>query len=61
MLRKIKLLHILHTKVLSMCSLVALHIQQGIAIIDEVSSLRTVGHVLSLTMTGDEEAMSCRH
>lgn len=52
---------ILHTKVLSVCPLVALHVQQGIAIIDEASSLRTVGHVLTLAMSGDEETMGCRH
>lgn len=50
-----------HTQVLSMCPLIALHIQQRITIIDQASSVGTEGHILTLAVSGDEEAMSCRH
>lgn len=51
----------LHTQVLSVCSFVALHIKQGISIVDEISPVRTVWYILSLTVSGYEEAMSCSH
>lgn len=44
-----------------MSPFVALHVQQGVSVVDEVGSLRTEGHVLSLAVTGDEEAVGCRH
>lgn len=51
----------LHTQVLSVRSLVALHVKQRISIVDEISPIRTVRDVLSLTVSGYEEAMSCSH
>lgn len=44
-----------------MCSFVALHIKQRISIVDEISPIRTVWYILSLTVSGYEEAMSCSH
>lgn len=41
--------------------LVALHVQQGVAVVDEAGSVGTVGHFLTLAVPGDEEAMGCRH
>lgn len=49
------------TEVLSVSPFVALHVQQGVSVIDEAGSLGTEGHVLSLAVTGDEEAVGCRH
>lgn len=44
-----------------MSPFVALHVEQGVPVIDEVGSLGTEGHVLPLAVTGDEEAVGCRH
>lgn len=55
------LLHIHRTEVLAVSPFVALHVQQGVSVIDEVGSVGTEGHVLSLAVTGDEEAVGCRH
>lgn len=41
--------------------LIALHIQQRITIIDQASSVGAEGHILTLAVSGDEEAVSCRH
>lgn len=43
-----------------MCPLVALHVEQGVAVVDGVSSLWTDGNILTLAVSGDEEAMGCR-
>lgn len=51
----------LHTQVLAVRSLVALHIKQRVSVVDEISPIRTVRDILSLTMSGYEEAMSCSH
>lgn len=51
----------LHTQVLPVRSLIALHIKQRISIVDEISPIGTVGNILSLAVSGYEEAMSCRH
>lgn len=40
--------------------LVALHVQQGVTVVDEVSSVGTEGHVLTLAVASDEEAVGCR-
>lgn len=49
------------TQVLSVGSFVALHIKQRISIVDEIRPVRTVRDVLSLTVSGYEEAVSCGH
>lgn len=51
----------LHTQVLPVRSLIALHIKQRISIVDEISPIGTVGNILSLAVSGYEEAMSCSH
>lgn len=56
-----KLLHTRRTEILAVSPFVALHVQQGVSVIDEVGSVGTEGHVLSLAVTGDEEAVGCRH
>lgn len=56
-----KLLHVCRTEVLAVSPFIALHVQQGVSVIDEVGSVGTEGHVLSLAVTGDEEAVGCRH
>lgn len=49
------------TQVLSVGSFVALHIKQRISVVDEIGPIRTVRYVLSLAVSGYEEAVSCRH
>ncbi|KAK9524986.1 hypothetical protein VZT92_017341 [Zoarces viviparus] len=50
----------LRTEVLSVSPLVALHVQQGVAVVDEASAVGTVGHLLTLAVSGDEEAVGRR-
>lgn len=49
------------TQVLSVCSLIALHIKQRISIVDEIGPIGAVWYILSLTVSGYEEAMSRGH
>lgn len=49
------------TQVLSVGSFVALHIKQRISVVDEIGPIRTVRYVLSLAVSGYEEAVSCSH
>lgn len=51
----------LHTQVLPVRSLIALHIKQRISVVDEISPVGTVGNIPSLAVSGYEEAMSCSH
>lgn len=48
------------TEVLSVRPLVALHVQQGVSVVDEACSVWTEGYVLTLAVSGDEEAVGCR-
>jgi len=48
-------------KVLSVRPLVTLHVQQRVSVIDEASSIGTERHILTLAVTGDEEAVGCRN
>jgi len=40
-------------------SLVALHVQQGVSVVDEAGSVGAVGHLRTLAVPGDEEAVGC--
>lgn len=51
---------ILRTKVLSVRPLVALHVQQRVSVVDEASSFGTQRHILTLAVSGDEEAVGRR-
>lgn len=46
------------TEVLSVRPLVALHVEQGVAVVDEVTALGAEGHLCGLAVSGDEEAVS---
>lgn len=45
------------TQVLTMSPLIALHIQQGVAIVDQVGAIRTERHIYGLTVACDQEAV----
>lgn len=51
---------LLHTEVLSVCLLVALHVQQRVAVVDDPGSVRAAGNVLTLAVPSDEETVGCR-
>lgn len=53
-------LSLLRTQVLSVGPLVALHVQQRVAVVDQAGAVGTEGDVLALTVSGDEEAVGCR-